>query len=325
MNNFPQEPYQGQPGQHPQQEQFVHPAMQQQQMYQDQMGAPTTGGKPPKKKVPVFLIIFVVFMVGAIAAMVVFKDELRAMMGKDEAVVEVVKEEQKLDKDGVFMNNETGDYIAAEEETGPVEATAEWKRRFKEGQNSHGIFYVPIATMIEGMPVKTDDAPVLEREDLSALAKPKKEVTSGALELASFEGPSTEEWKSNGSCSLTVSGDMAKGGEKSLLVANRSGASDYPTRDLSTTLKMGKIMQFTAFVQLKDVATADMKLVIVINDGSGEKQQIIEKKKVTNEKFTQLTGAFSLAVSDPLSVKLALICADDKASFYLDEVKAKSL
>ena len=107
------------------------------------------------------------------------------------------------------------------------------------------------------------------------------------------------------------------------MVSGRSGPSSFPARDLSTTLTQGKLFRLSAFVQLKDKAEADMKLVVVVNEGSGEEQQIVVKKKVNNEKFTQLSGDYSLAVASPLSVKLALVCSDDSTAFYVDEVTAK--
>lgn len=347
MNDFPHKPQFGQSGDadpqfgqpHPQphppqqpqydydpnQQQYAHPAQQYgyEQPYEQAYGEPEPEPEPqkPNRKIYILMAVFCLALVGGTVALLVFKDQIQIALGKKEAAKEEAeKEERKAAAGEAFMNDETGDYIAAEESNVPVEASAEWKRRYEEGKNKHGVFYVPIATVIAEQGAPGDESPVLERDDF-ATAPPKKSVA--ALKTDSFEGNSTDEWRGEGGCSVVVIGDAAKEGSKSLLVSDRRGQSSYPTRDLSTTLTKDKLFRFSAFVQLKDKVEADMKLVVVVNDGSGEQQQIVVKKKVNNEKFTQLSGDFSLAAASPLSVKLALVCNDDSASFYVDDVSAK--
>ncbi|MFT5121904.1 MAG: hypothetical protein ACI9TH_000022 [Kiritimatiellia bacterium] len=307
MNNYPQDPnnpYGNQP-QDPNQ-----PVYEYQQEYVEEPIYEEYVEEPPAKDLKRWLPHLIISGVTVLIAAGIgwhFRDSIKEAMGIKKEVAEVV-DTSGVTNQVVEANNVTGEFIIEETSSLPVKMLPEWKERIEAGRNQHGIFYVPI----DSIP-KIGEGPV---ENLTSADLVVKSAGVRPMQKFGFED-SRGEWQNHGGGIIVTSQDEAHEGSSSLGITDRKSPSDYPQRDLSTTVKKGSIYRFTAYVKLKNKPEADIKLVVVQNGVD----KILVKRTCAADKWTQLNGNYSCRPDGDLSsVYFTVQCLDPSVEYYIDSV-----
>ncbi|GIQ70630.1 1,4-beta-xylanase [Xylanibacillus composti] len=152
------------------------------------------------------------------------------------------------------------------------------------------------------------------------------ESPEGELILSESFEEGQGNWHGNGAAEVSVTTDVYRTGERSLLVAGRSQDYHGPSLPLTDTLESGATYQISGYVRLAPDAAEDAQIKMsmeqigdTITDNNEKYKQIVGLQAVTKDDWVQLSGSYTYN-PEAASIKLYFESDSARVSFALDDV-----
>ena len=155
-------------------------------------------------------------------------------------------------------------------------------------------------------------------------------VAANLLQNPGFEAGTTRGWTCSGGSLTAITGSVdansVHGGSYCAFASDRTEAGQGPAQSILNVLKSGKYYRFSAWVRLQGNATGQATITVRQTDGAGTNDHNVALGDVYEDRWTNLSGSFTLIATGSLTVlDLRIEGPQPGVSFYVDDVSVEEI